>query len=138
MKFDAVGAEILCKLVGDKHSFHNPKSRAYDVTHPIAERNREVPKAVYLNFRGQSQVQSFYRFNAQNVIKAIKLFMEGKIIEIQNDNKVNVIATSYQSCKSGLASRAEFGFGPKVEKNFGLNSGLRRAFCLRCTKIQSK
>ena len=26
------------------------------------------------------------------------------------------------------------GFGPKVEKNFGLNSGLRRTFCLRCTK----
>ena len=27
------------------------------------------------------------------------------------------------------------GFGPKVDKNFRLNSGLRRAFCFRCTKI---
>ena len=38
-----------------------------------------------------------------------------------------------QSCKSGRAFRV--GFGPKVDKNFGLNSGLRRAFCLECTKI---
>ena len=26
-------------------------------------------------------------------------------------------------------------FGPKVDKHFGLNLGLRRAFCLRCPKI---
>ena len=91
LKFDAVGAEILGKLVGDKHSFYNPKSRAYDVTHPIAVRNREVPKAIYLNFRGQVQVRSFYHFNVRNVVKAIKLFMEGKIIEIRNDNKVNAL-----------------------------------------------
>ena len=39
-----------------------------------------------------------------------------------------------QSCKSGPAFWV--GFGPKVDKNFELNSGLRRAFCLRCTKIQ--
>ena len=38
-----------------------------------------------------------------------------------------------QSCKSGQAFRV--GFGSKVNKNFGLNSGLRRTFCLRCTKI---
>ena len=31
-----------------------------------------------------------------------------------------------QSCKSGRAFRA--GFGPKFDKNFGLNSGLRRTF----------
>ena len=37
------------------------------------------------------------------------------------------------SSKSGGAFRV--GFGPKVDKNFGLNSGLRRAFCLECTKI---
>ena len=36
-----------------------------------------------------------------------------------------------RSCKSGRAFRV--GFGPKVDKNFGLNSGLRRAFCLRCS-----
>ena len=29
-------------------------------------------------------------------------------------------------------------FGPKVVKNFGLNLGLRRIFCLRCQKILSK
>ena len=35
-----------------------------------------------------------------------------------------------------VVSRAGlFGFGPKVDENFGLNSGLRCAFCLRCTKI---
>ena len=28
-----------------------------------------------------------------------------------------------------------FEFGPKVDKNFGLNSGLRHTFCLWCTKI---
>ena len=33
-----------------------------------------------------------------------------------------------------VVSRVGFGFGPKVEKNFGLKSGLRRTFCLRCTK----
>ena len=38
-----------------------------------------------------------------------------------------------QSCKSGRAFRV--GFGLKVDKNFGLNSGLRRTYCLRCTKI---
>ena len=38
-----------------------------------------------------------------------------------------------QSCKSGRAFRV--GFGPKVDKNFGLNLGLRRIFCLLCTKI---
>ena len=41
--------------------------------------------------------------------------------------------TRTQSCKSGRAFRV--GLGPKVDKNFGLNSGLRRTFCLRCTKI---
>ena len=40
-----------------------------------------------------------------------------------------------QNCKSGRAFRVEFGFGPKVDKNFGLNSGPRHTFCLRCTKI---
>ena len=34
-----------------------------------------------------------------------------------------------QSCKSGRL------FGTKVDKNFGLNSGLRRAFFVRCTKV---
>ena len=33
---------------------------------------------------------------------------------------------------------SQVGFGPKVDKNFGFNSGLRRSFCLRCTKIKSK
>ena len=40
---------------------------------------------------------------------------------------------SEQSCESGRAFR--IGFGPKVDKNFGLNSGLSRSFCRRCTKI---
>ena len=40
---------------------------------------------------------------------------------------------STQCCKSDRAFRV--GFGPKVAKNFGLNSGLRCAFCLRYTKI---
>ena len=35
-----------------------------------------------------------------------------------------------------VVSRAEF--GPKVDKKFGLNSGLRRTFWLRCIKIYSK
>ena len=29
-----------------------------------------------------------------------------------------------------------FGFGPNVDKNFGLNSGLRRTFCLRQARSQ--
>ena len=41
-------------------------------------------------------------------------------------------AARVRSCKSGRAFRV--GFGPKVDKNFGLNSGLRRSFCFRCTK----
>ena len=43
-----------------------------------------------------------------------------------------------QSCKSGRAFRVGFGFGGfglKVDKNFGLDSCLRRTFCLRYTKI---
>ena len=40
---------------------------------------------------------------------------------------------SRHSCKSGRAFRVEF--GPKVDKILGLDSGLRRTFCLRCTKI---
>ena len=39
----------------------------------------------------------------------------------------------YQNCKSGRAFRV--GFGPKVDKSFGLNSDLRLTFCLSCTKI---
>ena len=38
-----------------------------------------------------------------------------------------------QSCKSGRAF--PIGFGPNVDNNFGANSGLKRTFCLRCTKI---
>ena len=38
-----------------------------------------------------------------------------------------------QSCKTGRAFRV--GFGPKVGKNFGHNSGLKRTFCLRCTNL---
>ena len=49
---------------------------------------------------------------------------------------LNNYLTSKLSCKSARAFRV--GFGRKVDKNFGLNSGLRRAFCLRCTKILSK
>ena len=41
--------------------------------------------------------------------------------------------TRTHSCKSGRAFWV--GFRPKVDKNFGLNSGLRRTICLRCTKI---
>ena len=41
--------------------------------------------------------------------------------------------TSLQSCKSGRAFRV--GFGLKVDKNFGLDLGLRRTFCLRFAKI---
>ena len=41
-----------------------------------------------------------------------------------------------QSCKSDRAFWV--GFGPKVDKNFGFNLGLRHTFCLRCTKIYSK
>ena len=39
---------------------------------------------------------------------------------------------SNQSCKSGRTFRV--GFGPQVDKNIGLNSGLRRTFCFRCSK----
>ena len=34
-----------------------------------------------------------------------------------------------------VRTRVESWAGPKADENFGLNSGLRRAFCLRCTKI---
>ena len=37
-----------------------------------------------------------------------------------------------QSCKSSRAFRV--GFGPKVDKIFGLISGLKRTFCLKCKK----
>ena len=33
------------------------------------------------------------------------------------------------------SGRVQAGLGPKVDKNFGLKSGLRRAFCLKSTKI---
>ena len=36
--------------------------------------------------------------------------------------------TVLQSCKLGRAFRV--GFRPRVDKNFGLYSGLRRTFCL--------
>ena len=45
------------------------------------------------------------------------------------------------SMENRLVSRAAFsgrvwaGFGLKVDKNSGLDSGLRRTFCLKCTKI---
>ena len=32
------------------------------------------------------------------------------------------------------SGRVRAGFGPKVDKNVELNSGLRLTFCLRCTK----
>ena len=38
-----------------------------------------------------------------------------------------------QSCKSGGVFWV--GFGPQVDQNFGLNSGLRRAFSLRSREI---
>ena len=41
-----------------------------------------------------------------------------------------------QNCKSARTFRR--GFGPKVDKNVVLSSGLRRTFCFRCTKILSK
>ena len=41
-------------------------------------------------------------------------------------------ADSVQSCKLGRAFRV--GLGPKVDKNLGLNSGLRRAFVLGAQK----
>ena len=50
----------------------------------------------------------------------------------EGQKKRRVQVCQDKSCKSGRAFRV--GFGPKVGKNFGLNSGLRRAFCLRCTK----
>ena len=44
-----------------------------------------------------------------------------------------------QGCQLGLScklSRAfRVGFGPKVDKIFGLISGLKRTFCLKCRKI---
>ena len=42
----------------------------------------------------------------------------------------------FQRCR--VVSRAGLfgvGFGPKIDKNFGLNLGLRRTFCLGCTKV---
>ena len=53
-----------------------------------------------------------------------------KNVQIINPNE------NYKKSPSGqlrVVSRA--GFGPKLDKNFGLNSGLRRDFCLRCTKM---
>ena len=47
--------------------------------------------------------------------------------------KKQIFSNYKHSCKSGRAFQV--GFGPKVDKNFGINSGLRRGFCLRCTKM---
>ena len=56
---------------------------------------------------------------------------EFTILSCRNTRRI-VSLSWLQSFKSGQAFRV--GFGPKVDKNFGLNSGLRRTFCLRCTK----
>ena len=53
-----------------------------------------------------------------------------KFLSVTNDNAERGVT---QSCKLGGAFRV--GFGPKVDKNFELNLGLRPTFCLRCTKI---
>ena len=50
------------------------------------------------------------------------------------------LVASNQSCKSGRDFRVGFGPGSgrpavKVDKDFVLSSGRRRAFCLRCTKM---
>ena len=42
-------------------------------------------------------------------------------------------STIDRAYRDRVVSRA--GFGPKLDKNFGIYSGLRRAVCLRCTKI---
>ena len=60
-----------------------------------------------------------------HILRVFRVIRKNQIFNIWN-----------HSCKSDRAFRV--GFGPKVDKNFGLNSGLSRAFCLRCTKIKSK
>ena len=45
----------------------------------------------------------------------------------------SILQNVNQTCKSGQAFR--IGFGPKVDKNFGLDLGQRRSFCLRYAKI---
>ena len=50
-----------------------------------------------------------------------------------NSARLLKIRSTTQSGKSGQAFRIRF--GPEVDKKFGLNSGLKRAFCLGCTKI---
>ena len=66
-----------------------------------------------------------------------KLEFISKIIkkEIKNCQKNSEIALhkiTTLTCTSGRAFRN--GFGPRVDKNFGLNSGLRRTFVLGAQK----
>ena len=63
-------------------------------------------------------------------IQEIELF---QILSSFSDFNLVFVGYVIQSCKSGRGFRV--GFGPKVDKNFGLNLGLRRAFCLKSTKI---
>ena len=58
------------------------------------------------------------------LIKSKKIFQNRFHL---NTTPLMILITG-QSCKSGRAFRV--GFGPKVDKNFGLNSGLRRTFGL--------
>ena len=81
---------------------------------------------------------------ACNFINLKQLFKPLKCLKLYITNIYTILLVLIKRKKvvsrSGLfgsgsgSGRVWFGFGPKVDKNFGLNSGLTRAFCLRCTK----
>ena len=81
------------------------------------------------------QTHSECEWNLVKIMIQVVL-LSAKSCEDKKKKKNGLYRNLAQSCKSARAFRV--GFGPTIDENFGLTSGLRRTFCFRCTKVQSK
>ena len=72
-------------------------------------------------------------FNS-NLIYPILNFLFCGLFE-SNFDQFNTYYISELEVGPGFTGQVRAGFGPEVDKIFGLNSGLRRTSCIRCTKM---
>ena len=86
---DHIAGEFTRRLVGNEHSFYNSEMTAYDVTHPIYQRNKEFPRSFYQNMRGATQMQNLHKSCVENTIDIIRLVKDNKLKFYDNNNTVS-------------------------------------------------
>ena len=97
LRMDFIAGEFARRLVGNEHSFYNSEMTTYDVTHPIYQRNKELPRSFYQNMRGASQMENLHKSCVKNTVDIIRLVKDNKL-ELQDKNnkvscKINILKT---------------------------------------------